>query len=1201
MKKCRHSTQGGGALIIVLALVVMMTMLAVSFFISATGEDKSSQSQARSSQAQQLASSAAQIVMAQIQAASTLTPVGSGNAVAWTSQPGLIRTFTVAAPASSASSVYKLYSATKMVNGSYTENEDAPPTTWKSSPALYCDINAPVSNATTPATLVYPVADGSIALSNSIPGFTVTNAPGYSGSSPSPTNNPLPMPVRWLYVLKDGQFTTPASVAADGTVTFTSTDPQPTTANPVVGRIAFWTDDETCKVNINTAGYAENSTNYWTFWDTPLTSTKDEFLKLSLNQPWANEFLRYPGHPATTGINIVFTNLTANQTADLTPRYVNGGSLGGSFTTPNFNQTNFVASWLTNIPTKTNRLYATVDELVYQTNRTTNAGIINSYDVDQRRFLLTATSRAPETTLFDTPRVTIWPEWQTTNSRTPIDKLIAFCSTIGSQPFYFVRSSSAATTELTSITDNANLYAYLQQITSRNLPGVGANFKTKYDNQKASEPNTCSRDQILTSFFDAIRLANLSDPATGAIRYASNGWVNSTYGPNGTYSPGRNPTIKEASVVFTRGMTTSNGLSQPSSVYFLQSNVIAFMNYTLHIPTVGPISAGVNLRMEVTGLTNFTVQTLSNNIVSGTNNNVSGTNYTTNTQQLFASNYTVQKLSTYINNEMGSDYGGMTFPTNRPWLPMTSLPLTNVSTNPVDTFIFNGGTLTIKLFSPTNATTPYQTCILNFPNKTNTAVPVPVIATNAGGVNPNSGYAWACCDSAYAGRFDQNYFDSRIIKSDNPGSSTGDDTVLSVSVASGDNRYAAIMNNLAGAYLVINTNYFTANRAATLYQGALNNATTLSNMYGSLVNPPARYDGAQIPVLPKQVNVERDYGGATAYRGGDWDSGFSYYRDGSSLPKVDEGISIYAINSGANIINYFYQWQGTRTVTGMFSPNRQVPSAVIFGNIPTGLWRSLLFRPDRSYHLGGTNHFGASSPHDLYLLDFFHMPVVEPYAISEPFSTAGKINMNAQVVPFSGYLTRDTALRAVLTSVQMTAISTNQVNTSAGTFSSLTAANAYTNQTRYPLNIGETLLGFQSRYTNASNPRVFLTAAEICNIDLVPMNSTLANLSSFWTTNRTTGDNARERPYAMLLPRLTAKSNTYTVHVTAQALAPGPGATGWQEGRGKVLSEWRGSYAVERYVDPNDSRLSGVNFLSGTQPVGPYYKFRVLGTRRFDP
>ncbi len=34
------------------------------------------------------------------------------------------------------------------------------------------------------------------------------------------------------------------------------------------------------------------------------------------------------------------------------------------------------------------------------------------------------------------------------------------------------------------------------------------------------------------------------------------------------------------------------------------------------------------------------------------------------------------------------------------------------------------------------------------------------------------------------------------------------------------------------------------------------------------------------------------------------------------------------------------------------------------------------------------------------------MPVVEPYPISEPLSTAGRINMNYQIVPFT-YINRD--------------------------------------------------------------------------------------------------------------------------------------------------------------------------------------------------
>ncbi len=54
----------------------------------------------------------------------------------------------------------------------------------------------------------------------------------------------------------------------------------------------------------------------------------------------------------------------------------------------------------------------------------------------------------------------------------------------------------------------------------------------------------------------------------------------------------------------------------------------------------------------------------------------------------------------------------------------------------------------------------------------------------------------------------------------------------------------------------------------------------------------------------------------------------------------------------------------------------------------------------------------ASNP-DYLMLDYFWMPVVEPYAISEPLSTAGKINMNFQIVPFT-YIERSTGLYAVL-------------------------------------------------------------------------------------------------------------------------------------------------------------------------------------------
>jgi hypothetical protein len=75
------------------------------------------------------------------------------------------------------------------------------------------------------------------------------------GNTPVDTTAPnqAPMPVKWLYVLQNGQVIVPNGSNSSGTVTFDSAGVQPSGTNRIVGRIAFWTDDETCKVNINTA------------------------------------------------------------------------------------------------------------------------------------------------------------------------------------------------------------------------------------------------------------------------------------------------------------------------------------------------------------------------------------------------------------------------------------------------------------------------------------------------------------------------------------------------------------------------------------------------------------------------------------------------------------------------------------------------------------------------------------------------------------------------------------------------------------------------------------------------------------------------------------------------------------------------------------------------------------------------------------
>lgn len=56
--------------------------------------------------------------------------------------------------------------------------------------------------------------------------------------------------------------------------------------------------------------------------------------------------------------------------------------------------------------------------------------------------------------------------------------------------------------------------------------------------------------------------------------------------------------------------------------------------------------------------------------------------------------------------------------------------------------------------------------------------------------------------------------------------------------------------------------------------------------------------------------------------------------------------------------------------------------------------------------------FPASAKATHYYLDLFWMPVVEPYAISQPFSTAGKINLNYQIMPFTN-IKRATAILAL--------------------------------------------------------------------------------------------------------------------------------------------------------------------------------------------
>jgi hypothetical protein len=158
---------------------------------------------------------------------------------------------------------------------------------------------------------------------------------------------------------------------------------------------------------------------------------------------------------------------------------------------------------------------------------------------------------------------------------------------------------------------------------------------------------------------------------------------------------------------------------------------------------------------------------------------------------------------------------------------------------------------------------------------------------------------------------------------------------------------------------------------------------------------------------------------------GDWDSGIGPFSDGAYINKPDDGTTLLASGTSATNIYYepYFRSFGGYQSTGSsyFSPNRILPSAVMFGSLPSGVkrqrpWETLLFTPGPA---AGAAHkgFEGGKAAEHIILDLFQMPIVDPYAISETFSTSGRVNLNTQIVPF-GYINRDTSLQAALRGIQ---------------------------------------------------------------------------------------------------------------------------------------------------------------------------------------
>lgn len=510
------------ALVIILAFLVLIFAMAAAFLGSIVTERASSSSYATSTTTRQLADMAVNIVQAQIQHASTQED--GGMPMAWISQPGMVRTFHQDGTLDTA---YRLYSEASMTVDAVDSGTIAPSlSTWSTDTAHFTDLNAPVQvsrkagNSSTQQS-VYPILDpaglpASGGKSSKIDGFSVQSAPGATDIQP------VPMPVRWLYVLRDGTLAAATGSGATATISAASRD------NPVVGRIAFWTDDETCKLNINTASHGSR-------WDVPRIMAEDEALPFVRYQPTIREFQRYPGHPATTSLAPVFgslfgvnpldtdpySNLSGNQEkafADfiyhIVPRVQPGGSEFGTRSVSNIA--------LSNAPLvlDNDRLYASLDELIFTPGRGRQGDDTVKVDrpiLEAAKFFLTAHSRAPELNLFQKPRVSMWPVNDGANNKLPssMDRLVAFCSTINKIPYCVQRSEPDNPGTDIAKQGNQALRNYLRNMFATPFPGFGnSSLVDKY--------GQAEMNQIGTEILDYIRASDImSVTAYGATKFST--------------------------------------------------------------------------------------------------------------------------------------------------------------------------------------------------------------------------------------------------------------------------------------------------------------------------------------------------------------------------------------------------------------------------------------------------------------------------------------------------------------------------------------------------------------------------------------------------------------------------------------------------------------------------------------------------------
>lgn len=539
----------GLALVMIVALLALSTMLLVSLFSVTDSGFRTESALFEQFRARLLGENAVALAQAQLMNA-TSQQFADGTPKPWTSQPGAIR---VHGMDGALETLYKLYTAADMSVGSLQNIADDLPDDWAAQEDAFVDLNAPCRLPG--GGLQFPIADPRAKTGDpltGVEGFDYAEEKGAVGPGGGADAQRLPMPVRWLYILADGSLGT---LNAGGQFVPSQPGAAPGRDNPIVGRLAWWVDDETCKVNINTA--AEGS-----FWDVPVADTTQE-RSLAKHQPTRLEYTRQPGHPAGVCLSSVllpgrrlypsgFSSpdggllpMDAEDARDLwrMGRQVaveneDGTSFGG------LRETDWKLWWPRTPRSGVRQMrYATTDELLFDgaaplrapdRQRQIHAFFNRHPEARERlansRFFLTADSAAPEVTLFGTPRVALWPVHASTllnqgatqaspsiladappRRDSAYDHKVAAVGVLGGGA-YFVQRSEAGNggNDFEAHADGANkkLFGYLQRLTGRSVPGFArpasgfGSFVEKYGDD---------RDAILIEMLDYVRACNFGD------------------------------------------------------------------------------------------------------------------------------------------------------------------------------------------------------------------------------------------------------------------------------------------------------------------------------------------------------------------------------------------------------------------------------------------------------------------------------------------------------------------------------------------------------------------------------------------------------------------------------------------------------------------------------------------------------------------